>query len=127
MARSGRKARRPPEAMTPAGSSVAAQQSQASGFGTWAALRVIGLAMLGQLLRSRRFYERVAVGAIVLAALARISRENRAGMLARLAAWNKREAQRLERQAERQGRRLVRRAKEPLAARSPQPRSGGRS
>jgi regulator of protease activity HflC (stomatin/prohibitin superfamily) len=127
MARSGQDARRPPEATARAGSSGPTRQSQTSGLDTQLALRLVGLAVLGHMLRSRRFYERVAVGAIVLAALARIGQENRASTFARLAAWNKRQAQFLERQAERQaahlqrqaerqGRRLVRKAKGPLAA-----------
>ena len=105
------------------------RQSRTSGPGTRLALRLIGLALLGRTLRSRRFYERMAVGAIVLAALGRISQENRASTLERLAAWNKRQAQLIERQAERQaqriereaeraerhGKRLVRKAKSQLA------------
>ena len=94
------------------------RQQRTSGPGTRLALRLIGLALLGHMLRSRRFYERMAVGAIVLAALGRISQENRASTLERLAAWNKRQAQLIERQAERaerQGRRFVRKAKRQLA------------
>ena len=88
---------------------------------------MIGMAVLLRLLQSRRFWERLAVGAIVLAALGRIGEENGASTMARLAAWNKRQAERLahqaerqaehlNRQAERQGRRLVRKAKGPLAS-----------
>jgi hypothetical protein len=90
-----------------------------------AAWRLIGLAVLGHMLRSRRFYERAAFTAIALAALGRLSQENRARTLARLAAWNKRqfqllereagrEARRLEHEAERQAKRLVRKPKSAL-------------
>jgi YceI-like domain len=43
------------------------------------------------------------------------SRRARAGTVARLAAWNKRQVPFLERQAERQGKRIGRKAKSPLA------------
>jgi len=105
------------------------RQSRTSGRGTRLALRLIGLALLGHMLRSRRFYERMAVGAVVLAALSGISQENRASTFARVAAWNERQTQVIERQAERQahrierqaeraerqGKRFVRKAKAPLA------------
>jgi hypothetical protein len=97
----------PSEAATLAASSGPAPQSQTSSPGTKPALRLIRLAVLSHMLHSPRFYERVAVGAIVLAALARIGRENRASSLARLAAWNKRQAQFLGRQAERRGKHLA--------------------
>jgi hypothetical protein len=63
------------------------------------AARLTSLALLGHMLRSRSFYERVAFAAIVLAALAKLGQENQARNLARLAAWNKRQVQRLERKA----------------------------
>ena len=97
MTRSGHDARRPPEATIPAGGSAPARQSRASDIEARAAARL-------------------AVGAIVLAALARMGKEHEAGAMARLAAWNKRQVQFLERQAERQGKRLVRKAEGPLAA-----------
>ena len=59
---------------------------------------------------------RAAARLIALAALARMGKEYQAGAMARLAAWNKRQVQFLEHQAERQGKRLVRKAKGPLAA-----------
>ena len=114
MKRSGQDARRPPEAMPPAGGNGLTRQSKAAELEAQAVLRLIGVAVLLRLLQSRRFWERLAVGAIVLGALGRIGQENRAGTMARLAAWNKRQVQLLERQAERQGRRLVRQAKGPL-------------
>jgi hypothetical protein len=60
------------------------------------AIRVIALAVLIQMLRSRRFYERAAVAAIVLAALAGLNRESGAKAFAGLVAWAKRQDERLE-------------------------------
>jgi len=73
-------------------------------------LRLIGLALLAHMLRSRRFYERMAVGAVVLAALSGIGQENRANTLERLAAWNKKQTQNIERRAERTAQHIERRA-----------------
>lgn len=64
-----------------------------------AGMRLTRLALLGHMLRSRGFYERVVFAAIVLAALGKLGQENQARNLARLAAWNKRQVQRLERKA----------------------------
>jgi hypothetical protein len=86
------------------------RQSQTSGPGTRLALRLIGLALLGHMLRSRGFYERMAVGAIVMAALRGINQQSRANTLARLAAWNKKQAQHIERRAERTAQHIERRA-----------------
>jgi hypothetical protein len=61
------------------------------------AIRVIALAMLFQMLRSRRFYERAAVAAIVLAAWAGLNREGGAKAFAGLVTWAKRQDERLER------------------------------
>ena len=60
--------------------------------------------MVGRVLRSRRLYERVLVGAIVAAALARMGKEDERRTLARLAVWDAREIQRMEREAKRHGR-----------------------
>jgi hypothetical protein len=68
---------------------------------TWG---LIGLGMVRYMLRSPRFYETVAVTAIAIGSLRQIGQQNAAGMTARLAAWNKREMQRLERKAQRQAR-----------------------
>jgi len=86
------------------------RQSRTSGRGTRLALRLIGLALLGHMLRSRRFYERMAVGAVVLAALRGINQESRASTFARVAAWNEKQTQFVERQAERQAHRIERQA-----------------
>ena len=110
----GRHPRRSPDAVTPAGRSGPARRSPTSGPDNHAALRLIGLALLGHMLRSRRFYERVTFAAIVLAALARLGKQSRASTFERLAAWNKRQVQLLERKAERQAKHLKRNAKGPL-------------
>jgi hypothetical protein len=75
------------------------------------ALGLVGLGVVGHVLRSRRFYERVIIGAIVLGALRGLGQENRASAFERLAAWNKQQVQFLERKAERQARRLARKAR----------------
>lgn len=67
-------------------------------------MRLVRLGVVRHVLRSRRFYERVALAMIVLRALRGMGQENRASTTARLAAWNKREIQRLERKAEQRGR-----------------------
>ena len=77
----GRNPRRPPDAVTPPGRSGPTQRSPTSSLDHHAALRLIGLAVLGHMLRSRRFYERVTFAAIVLAALARLGQQNRASTL----------------------------------------------
>ena len=63
-------------------------------------MRLTRLALLGHMLRSRSFYERVAFIVIVLAALGKLGQENQARNFERLAAWNKRQIQRLERKAQ---------------------------
>jgi hypothetical protein len=94
-----------------AGFLVQARHPRTSSPDNRAALRLIGLAALIHMLRSPRFYERVIVSAIVLAALARLGQENGASTFERLAAWNKQQVQRLEHKAERQARSLKRKAK----------------
>ncbi len=103
MARPRQDARRP-QAITPAGSGAPASRTRTPDFDHRMATRLVRLAVVNHVLRSRRFYERAAVAAIVLGALRGIGQENRASTMARLAAWNKREIQRLEHKAERQGR-----------------------
>jgi hypothetical protein len=65
---------------------------------------LVALGLMRHVLRSRHFYQGVAVAAVTLASLRGISQENRASAMARLAAWNRREVQRLEHEAERQAR-----------------------
>ena len=103
MSRSGQDAGRPPLASIAAGSKSAAQPGD-SGFNVQATLGLVGLGMVGHVLRSRRFYEKVAVAAIVLGALKGIGHDNQVSTMARLQAWDKREIQRLQRRAQRQGR-----------------------
>ena len=102
MARSGQDARRPPSASTPEGSSGPAPQPRTPGFDNRMAVWLIGLGMARHALRNHRFYETVALAVIVLRALRGMGQENRASTMARLAAWNKREIQRLEHKAEQQ-------------------------
>ena len=103
MPRSGQGAGRPPLASIAAGSRPAAQPGD-SGFDGQASLGLVGLGVVSHVLRSRRTYETVAVAAIVVGALKRIGQDNGASAMASLQAWNKREIQRLERKAQRQGR-----------------------
>lgn len=104
MSRSGQGAGRPPLAIIAADSSRSAAQPGDSGFDGQTALGLVVLGVVGHVLRSRRFYEKVAVAAIVLGALRGIGQDNRASTMARLQAWNKRQVQRMERKAQRQGR-----------------------
>jgi len=97
MSRSGHDARRPARAIAPAGSGAPAPRTP--GFDQQMATRLVWLAVVHHMLRSRRFYQRVAVAVIALRALRQMGQENRASTMARLAAWNKREIQRLERKA----------------------------
>jgi len=85
--------------MTPAGSAGPAGlvPARPSRFDQHTARRLVRLGLLGHMLRSPRFYERVAFAAIVLAALRGVGKENSASTMARVAAWNKREMERLER------------------------------
>jgi len=78
------------------------------------ALALVGLGVVGHVLRGRRFYEKVAVAAIVLGALRGIGHDNRVSTLARLQAWDKREVQRLERKAKREVQGLERKAKREI-------------
>jgi hypothetical protein len=98
MASSGQVARNAPGAATLAGN---ARRAPSSGFDQHMAQRLVRLGLLRHMLLSPRFYERVAVAAIAIAALKGLGQQNSATMVARLAAWNKREIQRLERKVER--------------------------
>jgi hypothetical protein len=104
MSRSGQRAGRPSLATSAA---VSSGQSADSGLAVKATLGLVGLGVLGHVLRSPRFHERVIVGAIVLGALRGIGQESRANTFARQAAWNKRQVQLLERKAERQSAHLA--------------------
>lgn len=106
MSRSGQGAAKPPPANIAAGSSRSAARPGDSGFDAQMALGLVGLGVVGHVLRSRRLYEKVAVAAIVLGALRGIGHDNRVSTMARLKAWDKREVQRLERKAKREIQRL---------------------
>ena len=76
------------------------RRPQVPGRNDRAGMRLTRLALLGHMMRSRSFYERVAFAVIVLAALGKLGQENQARNFERLAAWNKRQIQRLERKAQ---------------------------
>jgi hypothetical protein len=97
MTRSRRVSLLPPQALIPAGSSEPPPSSPSSGADRKMAIGVVAVAMLIQMLRSPRFYERAAVAAIGLAALAAVNEEGSAKVFARLIAWAKRQDARLER------------------------------
>jgi hypothetical protein len=65
--------------------------------GRQTARRLIGLALVAHMLRSRGFYERLAIAAVIVAAVAAMNSESRAKAFAGLAAWAKKQDQRLER------------------------------
>jgi hypothetical protein len=124
MARSEQGAGEPPQAIVAEGSSSPAPRPGASGLDTKVAWGLIGLGLVGHMLRSPRFYATVAVTAIAVGSLRQIGQQNQASMTARLAAWNQREMQRLERKAQRQGRAIKGSAQ---MARSGPPRGLARS
>lgn len=67
-------------------------------------MRVIALATVVHMLRSRRFYARVITVVVAVRALGQIGKENEASTMARLTAWDKRQVERLQRKAKSQGR-----------------------
>jgi hypothetical protein len=111
MTRSGQGAEGPPLANVAAGSSGSAPQAGDSGPDGKAAMGLVGLGMLGHVLRSRTFYEKVVMAAIVLGALRGLGQESRTSTFQRLSAWDKRQARRLEGHAKRQARRVKRKAR----------------
>ena len=110
MARPGQGAGEPPQAIVAEGSSSPAPRPGASGLDTKMSLNtkmtwgLVGLGLVGHMLRSRRFYEAVAVAAIAVGSLRKIGQQSTASTTARLQAWDKRQRQRLERKARRQAR-----------------------
>jgi hypothetical protein len=116
MARSGRDAGKPPAAITARGSSGSASRPAAPGRGGKVVMGLVALGLVRQVLRSRGFQEGVAVTAIALGALRGIGQENRASTMARLSAWNKRQVEFLEHQAERQVQRVERQAERQARA-----------
>ena len=103
MVRAGQGAGEPPQAIAAEGSSSPARPG-ASGLDTKMTWGLVGLGLVGHMLRSPRFYETVAVAVIAAGALGQIGQQNGASTAARLAAWNQRAVQRLERKAQRQAR-----------------------
>jgi hypothetical protein len=103
MARSGQGAGEPPQAVVAEGGSSPAPRPGASSLDTKMTWGLVGLGLVGHMLRSPRFYKTIAVTAIAVGSLRQIGQQNAASMTARLSAWNKREMQRLERKAQRQG------------------------
>jgi hypothetical protein len=97
MTRSRRVSFLPPQALILQGSSGPPSPSPNSSADHQMAIRVIVLALFIQMLRSPRFYERVAVAALVLAALAGLNRESSTKAFASLVAWAKRQDERVER------------------------------
>jgi hypothetical protein len=104
MARSGQGAGEPSHAIVAEGSSSPTPWPGASGLDTKMTWGLVGLGLVGHMLRSPRFYQTVAVAAIAVGALRQVGQQNRASMTARLTAWDKRQMQRLERRAQRQAR-----------------------
>jgi hypothetical protein len=101
MSRSGQGAGRPPQANIAAGSSGPTAQPRDSDFAGKAALGLVGLGVVSHVLRSRRFHERVILGAIVLGALRGLGQDTRASTFERLTAWNQRQVDLLQRKAAR--------------------------
>lgn len=114
MTNSGRNARTPSKGTAAAGSGSAGHRT---------AMRVIVLATVAHMLRSRRFYARLITVVVAVRALGQIGHENEASTMARLTAWDKRQVQRLERKAQRQVRAIKGSAE---MARSGGPRQLGR-
>ena len=104
MARSGQGAGEPPQAVVAEGSGSPAPRPRPSGLDTKMTWGLVGLGLVGHMLRSPRFYQTVAVTAIAVGSLRQIGQQNTASMTARLAAWDRRQKQRLEREAQRQAR-----------------------
>src|SRR5215471_5482941 len=85
--------------MTAAGRGGPARRARAAGGGHRTAMRVIALATVLHILRSRRFYARLITVVVAVRALGQIGHENQTNNLARLSAWDKRQVERLERKA----------------------------
>jgi hypothetical protein len=103
MAGSGQGAGEPPQVIVAEGSSGAPRPG-ASGLDSKMTWGLVGLGLVGHILRSPRFYQTVAVATIAVGALRQVGQQNRASMMGRLSAWDKRQMKRLERRAQRQAR-----------------------
>ena len=104
MAGSGQGAGEPLQAIVAEGSSSGVSRPGASGLDSKMTWGLVGLGLVGHMLRSPRFYETVVVAVIAVGSLRQVGQQNRASMTARLSAWDKRQMQRLERRAQRQAR-----------------------
>ena len=102
MSRPGRDARTPPQAITATDGSSPEPRARTLDFEHRLAMRLVRLALVRDVLRSRRFYERVALAVIVIRAVRQINQQNRASAMARLSAWDKRQIQRLQVKAQHQ-------------------------
>ena len=102
MSRSGRDAHRPPQVITAADGSSPAPRARTLDFEHRLAMRLVRLAVMRDVLRSRLFYERVTLAVIVIRAVRQINQQNRASAMARLSAWDKRQVHRLEVKAQQQ-------------------------
>ena len=116
MARSGPGAGKPPVTITARGGGRSASRPGAPNRGSKVVMGLVALGLARQVLQSRHFQEGVAVTAIALGALRGIGQENRASMMARMSAWNKRQVEFLEHQAERQVQRVERQAERQVRA-----------
>lgn len=96
-ARSARDAQMAPGAATPAAAIGPVRQAPAVRRHNRTVWSLIGLKVAGNVLRSRRSYELMIVGAIMLAALAHQARESQTQILARLIAWDRQRRQALRR------------------------------
>ena len=114
MTRPGSGAGKSPVAITAPG--IGAPRLGAPGRGNKLVVGLVALGLACHVLRSRRVQEAVAVTVIALGALRGLGQENRANTMARLSAWNKRQVQLLERQAERQVHRVERQAERQARA-----------
>ena len=105
MAGSGQGAGEPLQAIVAEGSSSSgASRPGASGLDSKMTWGLVGLGLVGHMLRSPRFYETLVVAAIAVGSLRQVGQQSTASTTARLQAWDKRQMQRLERRAKRQAR-----------------------
>ena len=105
MARSGPGTGEPPVVVTGRHDSGSVSRPEVSDRDRKTAWRLVVLAMVWHVLRSRRLYEGLVVTAIVLVSLSVLGQEHGTGWLGRMAAWERREVERLDRKASR--RRLI--------------------
>jgi hypothetical protein len=88
---SSREAQKTPKAVFSEGVRARGEQSRTAGRKHDVIMLGIGVGAVARILRSRRFHVGVISGAIALAALRGMARENRTRAFARLTAWDKRQ------------------------------------